>query len=168
MHHRGKKQKKAFLQIIENLKKEDNKKSNDITLSANNSTQVGIETSQKEIEQEAKIVQRLEQLEKQLFFKSQNMNATQLSVLLEINPRKLSLILKKYRGEDFYNYLNNVRIDYFTKLLVSEPKYQNYKIAVISEEIGYSSHSQFTNSFKAKNGITPSQHLQHLKKSTNK
>ena len=168
LHHRGKKQKKAFLQIIENLKKEDNKKSNDITLSANNSTQVGIETSQKEIEQEAKIVQRLEQLEKQLFFKSQNMNATQLSVLLEINPRKLSLILKKYRGEDFYNYLNKVRIDYFKKLLVSEPKYQNYKIAVISEEIGYSSHSQFTNSFKAKNGITPSQYLQHLKKSTNK
>lgn len=103
-------------------------------------------------------------LEQRQFFTTQNMSASQMAVLLKITPRNLSSILKKYRNEDFYNYLNNMRIDYFTAIVRNNPKYRNYKISVLSEMVGYSSHSQFAINFKNRTGITPSQYISFLEK----
>ena len=87
-----------------------------------------------------------------------------MAVLLKITPRNLSYLLKKYRNEDFYNYLNNMRVDYFSKILRDNQKYRNYKIASLSEMVGYNSHSQLTINFKKKTGITPSQYIDLLEK----
>src|SRR5690606_15931586 len=57
------------------------------------------------LEQENSIVKQLETLESKNFFTTQNISATQLAAKLKITPRNLSYILKKYRNEDFYNYL---------------------------------------------------------------
>ena len=66
--------------------------------------------------------------------------------------------------EDFYNYLNTVRIDYITKELRDNPQLLKYKIAAISDMCGYSSHGQFTTNFRAKTGISPSQYISFLTK----
>ena len=113
---------------------------------------------------EIAIVKKLEALEQKQFFITQDMSAVQMAVLLKTTPRNLSYILKKYRNEDFYNYLNTMRIDYFTTLLRNNPKYRNYKIAILSEMLGYSSHTQFSINFKNKTGITPSQYISFLEK----
>ena len=88
--------------------------------------------------------------------------------MLKISPRNLSYILKKYRDDDFYNYLNNVRIEYIIKSLRENPKLLNYKIAALAEMCGYNSHSQFTINFKLKTGISPSQYIQFLQKEIKK
>lgn len=118
----------------------------------------------KEIDNEAAILMRLDLLEERRTFTSKNFSATQMSALLKTTPRNLSYILKKYRNEDFYNYLNTVRIDYITKELRDNPQLLKYKIAAISDMCGYSSHGQFTTNFRAKTGISPSQYISFLTK----
>lgn len=113
---------------------------------------------------EPKIFKQLEQLEENLFFTAKNMSATQLAALLKITPRNLSYILKKYRNDDFYNYLNTLRIVYFIHILNENPKYLNYKIAALADMCGYNSYSQFAVNFKAKTEISPSQYISLLKK----
>ncbi len=154
-HHKNRKLHAAYKRIIENLDQKNSSKQ---------STCVVPTTENKEIENEKKIVKQLEILEQKQFFTTQNMSAAQMAVLLKITPRNLSYVLKKYRNEDFYNYLNNIRIDYFTAILRNNPKYRNYKISVLSEMVGYSSHSQFAINFKSKTGITPSQYISFLEK----
>ena len=109
----------AYEKILENLDKKNNPK---------NDRQIINSDETKEIENEDIIVKQLEILEQKKFFTAQNMSATQLAVSLKITPRNLSYILKKYRNEGFYNYMNNIRIDHFTQILRDTPKYRNYKI----------------------------------------
>ena len=99
-----------------------------------------------------------------MLFTSKDASATQLVALLKITPRNLSYILKKYRNEDFYSYLNTLRIDYISATLREHPEYLNYKIAVLADMCGYSSHSHFTLVFKTKTGILPSQYIDLLRK----
>ena len=145
----------AYEKNLENLDKKNNPK---------NDRQIINSDETKEIENEDIIVKQLEILEQKKFFTAQNMSATQMAVLLKITPRNLSYLLKKYRNEDFYNYLNNMRVDYFSKILRDNQKYRNYKIASLSEMVGYNSHSQLTINFKKKTGITPSQYIDLLEK----
>lgn len=145
----------AYEKIIKNLDQKNSPKQN---------TSIVTSTENKDIESDKKIIKQLEMLEQRQFFTTQNMSASQMAVLLKITPRNLSSILKKYRNEDFYNYLNNMRIDYFTAIVRNNPKYRNYKISVLSEMVGYSSHSQFAINFKNRTGITPSQYISFLEK----
>ena len=115
-------------------------------------------------EQEIQIVNNLTKLEEKQFFTAKNISATQLAAMLKTTPRNLTYILKKYRNDDFYNYLNTLRIDYIKDALQRHPRFLNYKIAVLAEMCGYSSHSHFTLVFKTETGISPSQYIDLLRK----
>lgn len=145
----------AFQEIIAGLEQKKNVKTT--TLSKTNG-------EFREIENEDQIIKQLKNLENKNFFLAQNFLATQLAALLKITPRNLSYILKKYRNEDFYSYLNTLRIDYISATLREHPEYLNYKIAVLADMCGYSSHSHFTLVFKTKTGISPSQYIDLLRK----
>lgn len=166
INKRNKKLKQAYLKIIEDLNKKSDKEKQTSTQKNTSSIESDVqnENGSKEIENESEIVKQLEQLEKKNFFTAKNMSAAKLAVLLKITPRNLSYLLKKHRNEDFYNYLNNIRIEYISKELKENPKLLNYKIAAISDMCGYSSHSQFATNFKTKTGISPSQYIQFLRK----
>ena len=166
INKRNKKLKQAYLKIIEDLNKKSDKEKQTSTQKNTSSIESDVqnENGSKEIENESEIVKQLEQLEKKNFFTAKNMSAAKLAVLLKITPRNLSYLLKKHRNEDFYNYLNNIRIEYISKELKENPKLLNYKIAAISDMCGYSSHSQFATNFKTKTGISPSQYIQSLRK----
>lgn len=55
------------------------------------------------------------------------MLAAQLSAILKVTPKNLSYILKKYRNDNFYNYLNNLRVDYFIHILKENTKLETTK-----------------------------------------
>lgn len=159
---RNRKLKLSYYAILEDIEKRNQQNADKLE---KNETKLQLDNKDnKEIENEKEIVKALENLEAKIFFKNKNLSATQVAVLLKITPRNLSYILKKYRNEDFYNYMNNVRIDYITKALREKPKLLSYKIAVLADMCGYSSHSQFATSFKTKTGISPSQYIEFLQK----
>lgn len=114
-------------------------------------------------EAEKEIVKNLEVFERKKQFTSQGLSATQMAASLKTNTKYLSFILKKYRGNDFYNYLNEMRINYIVKALYEDPKLLKYKISVLSDMCGYNTHSQFASAFKQIKDITPSQFITNLK-----
>ena len=146
----------AFQEIIAGLEEKKNVKTT-TTLSAI-----------REIENEDQIIKQLKSLEYKHFFLAQNFLATQLATKLNITPRNLSFLLKKYYNQDFNNYMNDLRIDYFTQLLKDNPQYRKYKIAALAEMCGYNSYNQFAVNFKAKTKISPSQYISYLEKESGK
>ncbi|MGV4413173.1 helix-turn-helix domain-containing protein [Chryseobacterium sp. T1] len=145
----------AFQEIIARLEQKKNVKTT--TLSKTNG-------EFREIENEDQIIKQLKNLEQKNFFLAQNFLATQLASKLNITPRNLSFLLKKYYNQDFNNYMNDLRIDYFTQLLKDNPQYRRYKISALAEMCGYNSYNQFALNFKAKTKISPSQYISYLEK----
>ena len=162
------KEKVQFLKIISDLEEKEGTTKileNTKTLSfrkVEKKTDLADYEQKKQFEQEQNIMKQLEKLEKKLFYTSNNISATQLAAMLQTTPKHLRYILKKYRNEDFYNYLNVLRINYCIKLLRENPKYRHYKLSAISNKCGYNSYSQFTINFKLKTGISPSKFINFL------
>lgn len=164
---RNKKLQSYYQKIISDLEKAS--KNNTPTnfkenITNNRIDDTGNENITRELENEKEIVKKLNEIEQRNFFVSKNISAAQMAVMLKITPRNLAYILKKYRNEDFYNYLNTIRINYICTELLSNPKLIQYKIAALADLCGYSSHSQFATIFKVKTGISPSQYIQFIQK----
>ncbi len=70
------------------------------------------------------------------------------------NPTYLSSYFSSNNREGFNEYLNKVRIEEATKLLIQD----TLSIAEISGRVGYSDHSYFCKVFKKVKGVSPSQY----------
>jgi AraC-like DNA-binding protein len=77
----------------------------------------------------------------------------------KLNSRKhiLSYVLNTHYNVNFYNYINNFRIDY-CKALLKNPKKQHLSIEGIALEGGFGSKSTFNTLFKKQSGMTPTQY----------
>uniref|UniRef100_UPI003AFB1A7D helix-turn-helix domain-containing protein n=1 Tax=Elizabethkingia meningoseptica TaxID=238 RepID=UPI003AFB1A7D len=62
---------------------------------------------------------------------------------LNTNTKYLSYMIKKYKKKDFSGYVNELRINCIIGKLNTDPVYRQYKISVLAEEAGFSSHSKF-------------------------
>lgn len=113
---------------------------------------------------EQEILKNLVAFEKKKLFTTKGIATAQMAVMLKTNTKYLNHVLKKYRNSDFYNYINDCRIDFIVSELHDNPQLRQYKIAVLSEMCGFSSHSQFTSIFKSKKGISPSHFIDFLQK----
>lgn len=155
--NKNRKSKAAYLKIIEDLKTNQETKTNEIAaVSQEEKIEFSI-TNETEIE----ILKNLKTFEAKKQFTKKGISTAQMAVLLKTNTKYLNHILKKYRNSDFYHYINTCRINYIVKELHDDPQLLQYKIAVLSELCGYNTHSQFTSIFKSQKGISPSQYI-HL------
>ncbi len=114
-------------------------------------------------ETEHKLLIKLREFEQSGLFLEKGFSFTDLASWMQTNNKYLSFLLNDHKQVDFNNYINQLRIDYITKLLVSQVEWQQYKIAALADEAGFSSHSQFTAVFKNLMGITPSAFISHLR-----
>lgn len=74
-----------------------------------------------------------------------------ISHRLFLHQAYFSAIFKKETGQNFIDYVNQVRVDKAVQLL----KNTDYKIKVISDMVGFQSHSYFNKVFKNETGVTP-------------
>ncbi|NHQ79773.1 AraC family transcriptional regulator, partial [Elizabethkingia miricola] len=54
--------------------------------------------------------------------------------------------------------------NYILEKLNNDPRYRKYKISILAEEAGFSSHSMFTTNFKSITGISPSEFVKYIQK----
>ncbi|PTX63974.1 tetratricopeptide repeat protein [Kordia periserrulae] len=108
------------------------------------------------------ILQRLDKLEDTLFFLNSNCTLQSVAKKLKTNTNYLSKIVNKYKQQKFNEYLNELRIQYVLKRLKEDPKFRNYSIKHIAEEIGYKSTNSFTKYFKASTKLYPSYYIKNL------
>ncbi|MEJ5105653.1 AraC family transcriptional regulator [Chryseobacterium sp. MYb328] len=107
---------------------------------------------------------KLEKFEKSQKFIKNDVSLTSLANDLGTNTRYLSEVIKQYKGKNYNNYINSLRINYITTKLYENPIYREYKISYLAEACGFSSREVFAVIFKKETGITPSYFISDLKK----
>lgn len=108
------------------------------------------------------ILERLDKLEQSLFFLNSNCTLQTLSKKVKTNTTYLSKIISTYKHKKFYEYINELRIEYVLKRLKEDSKFRKYSIKHIAEEIGYKSTNSFTKYFKAHTKLYPSYYIKNL------
>ncbi|UWX61825.1 helix-turn-helix domain-containing protein [Chryseobacterium oranimense] len=110
------------------------------------------------------ILTKLEKFEKSQKFIKKDLSLTSLATDLNTNTRYLSEIIKQYKGNNYNNYINGLRINYITNKLYESPIYREYKISYLAEACGFSSREVFAVIFKKETGVSPSYFINNLKK----
>lgn len=90
------------------------------------------------------------------------LNLAVLAEKLETTPHKLSQILNVNFNKNFFDFINDFRIEEAKKLL-SSPEKSNYKIIAIAYDSGFNSKSTFYTVFKKSTSLTPSEYRSRLK-----
>ena len=114
-------------------------------------------------EKKNELFRKLIQFEESKAFLEKNLTLTKVANQLNTNTKYLSHIIKLHSDRDFNNYINLLRIQYIVNQLDENPKFHQYKISVLADEAGFSSHSKFAHFFKLNLGTTPSKYITDLK-----
>lgn len=114
---------------------------------------------------ELKLLNDLEKFEKGTKFTDKLISLPTLAGMLNTNTKYLSYILNTHKNKDFSTYINHLRINYIIEKIENNNVFKNYKISVLAEECGFSSHSKFSAVFKSVTGFSPSTFLEYLEKS---
>lgn len=128
-------------------KKDDHKKRNESLMTS---------------ETETKLLELLNDFEKGSLYNNKNMSLPFLAGELNTNTKYLSYIINQHKSADFKTYINRLRINYIIDKLINEEKYRQYKISILADECGFSSHSKFAAVFKAETDFSPSSYIKLL------
>ncbi|SMC32279.1 helix-turn-helix domain-containing protein [Moheibacter sediminis] len=115
-------------------------------------------------ESENQILQGLLKFESSKRFTSKEMSLGMLAVQLNTNTKYLSEIINRHKEKNFNSYINELRINYITEKIKTEPNYLNYKVSYLAEECGFASHSTFTTVFKSVVGVSPITFVEFVRK----
>lgn len=113
-------------------------------------------------ETEMKLLELLDDFEKGYLFNSKNMSLPFLAGELNTNTKYLSYIINQHKSSDFKSYINRLRINYIVDKINNDEKYRQYKISILADECGFSSHSKFASVFKAVTDFSPSAYIKLL------
>ena len=113
-------------------------------------------------ETEAKLLELLDDFEKGTSFTNKNMSLSFLAGELNTNTKYLSHLINRHKNSDFKTYINRLRINYIVDKLINDEKYRQYKISILAEECGFSSHSKFASVFKQMTDHSPSVYIKLL------
>lgn len=97
-------------------------------------------------------------MKKEKLFTDEEISLSSLSENLQISTHQLSQILNERLNKNFYQFINEYRIDEAKKYLVEKP---DNTILSIAYSVGFNSKSAFNKSFKQFTGLTP---LEYRKK----
>lgn len=113
-------------------------------------------------ETEAKLLELLMAFEKGTLYNSKNMSLPYLAGELNTNTKYLSHVINRHKSSDFKSYINRLRINYIVDKLIHDEKYRQYKISILADECGFSSHSKFASVFKTVTDYSPSAFIKQL------
>ncbi len=88
-------------------------------------------------------------------------NLAQLSEQLCVSPEYLSGILNNKLNSNFFDFINQYRIDAFKKLCIDQKK-QNLTLLGIAYECGFNSKATFNRVFKKRTGLTPGEYARQV------
>ncbi len=79
---------------------------------------------------------------------------------LSISPNYLSQVINENLNKNFFDFVNQYRVEYVKKLIVN-PDYSHLTILGVALESGFNSKSSFNNIFKKYTGFTPTQFIKN-------
>lgn len=115
-----------------------------------------------------KDIQRFNEIKAQILreelFTNPKLNLRTLSEALAVKEKTLSRLINECGQVNFYQFINEYRIEKF-KELVQSPKANQLTLSALATEAGFSSKSTFYAVFKKLEGMTPKQYEKSLNKS---
>ncbi|MDY8138769.1 helix-turn-helix domain-containing protein [Aquimarina sp. 2201CG5-10] len=110
----------------------------------------------------------LDKFEEELGFLNANLTLQQLARKVNSNSKYLSRIIKMYKEESFYGYIQNLRINQVLNRLKNDTKFREFTIDAIAKESGYNQRESFSKAFEKVTGVRPSYFIKELKKQDEK
>ena len=106
---------------------------------------------------------RLDKLMKEeKFYLDSNLTLKQLADLLEISNHNLSQIINTRLNQNFFDYINQYRIEEVKRYL-DDPQKKNITLLSLGFDAGFNSKSSFNSIFKRYTGLTPSEYQKEIK-----
>lgn len=87
-----------------------------------------------------------------------NLKVHNLAIMLDTSPHKLSRLINREKGQNFYDFINYHRVEEFKRRVCSQ-KYDQLTLLGIALDVGFNSKSSFNRIFKKLMGITPSEYM---------
>jgi len=100
-------------------------------------------------------------MQKQKPFLDASLSLHQLAGLSGFTPHHLSKVINKTFNKNFFEFVNNYRINEF-KAMLNNPNYKSFTLLGIAFECGFNSKSAFNRIFKEQTGITPREYKKQL------
>lgn len=116
-------------------------------------------------ETEDRLVEQIKIFEQEKQFLTKKLSSSVMANMLKTNGKYITHILNKMYGQDFYTYINTLKINYVVDKLENDLDFREYKLSYIAEISGFSSHSKFAEVFKKIKGCSPSEYIQQIKAS---
>ena len=109
-----------------------------------------------------KLVRKLEQvMERDKLYKNPDLKIADLAQTIGTTGHTLSFIFNQHLKLSYYDYVNELRVDEFKRLVVKDD-YARYTLSALAELCGFSSRASFFRSFKKATGITPSEYIKQV------
>jgi len=101
-------------------------------------------------------------MEREKPYLDSQLSLADLAEKLEMPLHEVSEILNGLMNQNFFDYVNNYRVEEFKRLL-QDPAHQNQKLLILAFDSGFNSKSTFYGAFKRIVGMTPSEYRKSLK-----
>ena len=108
---------------------------------------------------EQELIRKLQKFEKSERFTNKDLSISLLATQLGTNTKYLSEVISKHYGKNYNTYINDLRIDYICRKMVTDPESRKFKISYLADLCGFSSYNTFTTIFKNNTGMSPSAFL---------
>ena len=96
----------------------------------------------------------LDLMEKEKIYKNSTLSLEKLAERIDVSKHHLSQVINEQLGMNYFDYLNSLRVNEATKLLLSTSK-KEMNIIEIAFEAGFNNKATFNNAFKKLTGMTP-------------
>ncbi|ASK30182.1 AraC family transcriptional regulator [Chryseobacterium sp. T16E-39] len=90
-------------------------------------------------------------------FINPNLTLNELAELLKVHPNYLSQVINSRENKNFYELINEKRIEEFLNKIV-EPESKQYTFLAIAFDCGFNSKTSFNRNFKKYTGVTPTEY----------
>lgn len=105
------------------------------------------------------IHQKLTQImQEEKLYKNADLTLTELAQKTNVHPNTLSQVINSVEQKNFYDYINDQRVEEFKKI-IRLPENQKFTFLSVAFECGFNSKTAFNRNFKKATGLSPSEYL---------
>lgn len=108
------------------------------------------------------LLNKLTTFENNKAFLEKTISIQKLAVSLNTNIKYLSKVINENKGKTFVNYINDLRVDYASIQLQTQPKLRKYTIQALAYEFGFNSAVSFSAAFNKTYKIKPTYFIKEL------
>ncbi len=113
--------------------------------------------------EECKRLYRLleQEMKRNKSYRNPNLKVADLAVAIGTSSHSLSYLFNQYLEKDYYDYINEYRVEEFKSLILKD-EYAKYTLTAMAEYCGFSSRASFFRTFKKLAGITPNEYIKQV------